>query len=114
MAQNIYRATDYEILPLNPDISVSSPPHPVEAHLLALVKSHLSSGNFLFSYAWDLTRRLQAQWASLKEDGDKPLWEVVSVATLRRRTPTHEMEGRRQVFLEQVSLSDISAGARRC
>ncbi|KAI0728565.1 SacI homology domain-containing protein [Fomitopsis betulina] len=76
MAQNIYRATDYEILPLNPDISVSSPPHPVEGHLLALVKSHLSSGNFLFSYAWDLTRRLQAQWASLKEDGDKPLWEV--------------------------------------
>ncbi|KAH9835829.1 SacI homology domain-containing protein [Rhodofomes roseus] len=76
MGQNIYRATDYEILPLNPDISVSSPPHPVEAHLLALVKSHLASGNFLFSYAWDLTRRLQAQWASLKEDGDKPLWEV--------------------------------------
>ncbi|TFY53114.1 hypothetical protein EVJ58_g9634 [Rhodofomes roseus] len=90
MGQNIYRATDYEILPLNPDISVSSPPHPVEAHLLALVKSHLASGNFLFSYAWDLTRRLQAQWASLKEDGDKPLWEVV--------------------FLEQSRLIDVTIG----
>lgn len=109
MAQNIYRATDYEILPLNPDISVSSPPHPVEAHLLALVKSHLSSGNFLFSYAWDLTRRLQAQWASLKEDGDKPLWEVVSVASFRLRAPTQ--------YYDYCRLTTGSSGTsklRRC
>lgn len=78
MGQNIYRATDYDILPLNPDISVTNPPHPVEAHLLALVRSHLAGGSFFFSYAWDLTRRLQAQWTALHEDKDKPLWEVVS------------------------------------
>ncbi|KAF9817501.1 hypothetical protein IEO21_03352 [Rhodonia placenta] len=76
MGQNIYRATDYDILPLNPDISVTNPPHPVEAHLLALVRSHLAGGSFFFSYAWDLTRRLQAQWTALHEDKDKPLWEV--------------------------------------
>ncbi|KAI0932523.1 hypothetical protein AcV5_004276 [Taiwanofungus camphoratus] len=76
MGQNIYRATDYDILPLNPDVSVQSPPHAVEAHLLALVRSHLSGGTFFFSYAWDLTRRLQAQWTTLQEDSDKALWEI--------------------------------------
>ncbi|KAL6299034.1 SacI homology domain-containing protein [Sparassis latifolia] len=76
MSQNIYRATDYDILPLNPDVSVVSPPNRVEAHLLALVRSHLTNGSFFFSYGWDLTRRLQAQWASLQKDADGPLWEV--------------------------------------
>lgn len=77
MSQNIYRATDYDILPLNPDASVQSPPSAVEAHLLALVKLHLSGGAFFFSYAWDLTRRLQAQWSTMREDGSKALWEIV-------------------------------------
>ncbi|KAH9947940.1 SacI homology domain-containing protein [Amylocystis lapponica] len=76
MSQNIYRATDYDILPLNPDASVQNPPTRAEAHLLALVKLHLSSGAFFFSYAWDLTRRLQAQWATMREDGYKALWEI--------------------------------------
>ena len=78
MRQNIYRATEYDILPLNPDVSVQTPPNAVEAHLLALVRSHLQGGTFFFSYGWDITRRLQAQWASLQQDGDKPLWEIVS------------------------------------
>ena len=77
MGHNVYRATDYDILPLNPDISVQSPPNAVEAHLLGLVRSHLYSGHFLYSYGWDLTRRLQAQWQTLQEDGSKALWEVV-------------------------------------
>ncbi|KAI0662534.1 SacI homology domain-containing protein [Cubamyces menziesii] len=76
MRQNIYRATEYDILPLNPDVSVQSPPNAVEAHLLALVRSHLQGGSFFFSYAWDITRRLQAQWATLQQDGDKALWEI--------------------------------------
>ncbi len=80
MRQNIYRATEYDILPLNPDVSVQTPPNAVEAHLLALVRSHLQGGTFFFSYAWDITRRLQAQWASLQQDGDKPLWEIVSTS----------------------------------
>ncbi|OBZ79081.1 Uncharacterized protein C19F5.03 [Grifola frondosa] len=75
MRQNIYRATEYDILPLNPDISVQTPPNTVEAHLLALVRSHLLGGQFFFSYTWDVTRRLQAQWVTLQEDGDKALWE---------------------------------------
>lgn len=83
MGQNVYRATDYDILPLNPDVIVSSPPNLAEAHLLHLVRSHLAGGNFLFSYAWDLTRRLQAQWQSLQEDAGKALWEVV------RPSPPH-------------------------
>lgn len=81
MRQNIYRATEYDILPLNPDVSVQTPPNTVEAHLLALVRSHLQGGMFYFSYAWDITRRLQAQWHSLKEDGEKALWEIVSYSS---------------------------------
>ncbi|KAI0080005.1 hypothetical protein K474DRAFT_1616227 [Panus rudis PR-1116 ss-1] len=76
MGHNIYRATDFEILPLNPDVSVQNPPNAVEAHLLALVRSHLYSGYFLFSYGWDLTRRLQAQWATHQQDVGKAMWEV--------------------------------------
>lgn len=78
MRQNIYRATEYDILPLNPDVSVHTPPNAVETHLLALVRSHLQGGSFYFSYAWDITRRLQAQWTTIQQDGDKALWEIVS------------------------------------
>ena len=77
MGHNIYRATDFDILPLNPDVSLLNPPNAVEAHLQALVKSHLQCGYFLFSYGWDLTRRLQAQYAAHEDDDGKALWEVV-------------------------------------
>jgi hypothetical protein len=77
MGHDIYRATDFDILPLE-DISTYDSPHPVEAHLLALVRSHLNGGNFLFSHTWDLTRRLQVQWQSRDEDAGKAFWEVVS------------------------------------
>ena len=86
MGQNVYRATDYDILPLNPDVIVSSPPNLAEAHLLHLVRSHLYGGNFLFSYAWDLTRRLQAQWQSIQEDTGKALWEVVRRSPYSKRS----------------------------
>jgi len=76
---DVYRATDFEILPLNPNVSIHNPPHPVEGHLLALVRSHLYGGFFLFSYGWDLTRRLQAQWETQEEDEDRGFWEVVSI-----------------------------------
>ena len=67
MGHNVYRATDYDVLPLNPDVSVQNPPNAVEAHLLALVRSHLYGGYFLYSYGWDLTRRLQARLAAVAE-----------------------------------------------
>jgi len=76
MGHDIYRATDFDILPLE-DISTDLSPHPVESHLLALLRSHLKGGNFLFSYTWDLTRRLQAQWQQMEEDSGKAFWEVV-------------------------------------
>lgn len=73
----IYRASEFDILPLDPTVSVSSPPHPVEAHLLALVRSHLNSGVFLFSYGYDITRRLQAQWVAQEQDQGRAFWESV-------------------------------------
>lgn len=73
----VYRASEFDILPLDPTVSVSSPPHPVEAHLLALVRSHLNSGVFLFSYGYDVTRRLQAQWVAQEQDQGRAFWESV-------------------------------------
>ncbi|KAG6814015.1 hypothetical protein H0H92_003865 [Tricholoma furcatifolium] len=77
MGHDIYRATEFDILPLNPNVSVQSPQHPVEAHLLALVSSHLRGGSFLFAYSWDITRRLQAQWETQDQAAQKALWEMV-------------------------------------
>ncbi|KAF5384682.1 hypothetical protein D9757_006227 [Collybiopsis confluens] len=73
---DIFRATDFDILPLNPNAPVLSPPHPVEAHLLALLRSHLKASNFLYSYTWDMTRRLQAQLENQNTDSNKGLFEV--------------------------------------
>jgi len=81
MDHDIYRATSFDILPINPNISSHNPPHPVEAHLLALVRSHLHAGNFLFSYQWDLTRRLQSQWEMREKDGQKAFWQTVRLVT---------------------------------
>jgi hypothetical protein len=77
LGQDIYKATDFDILPIGSQASVSAPSHPVEAHLLGLVKSHLKSGYFLFSYTWDITRKMQAQWERHGQDGSKPMWEKV-------------------------------------
>lgn len=76
MGHDIFRATDFDILPLSA-VSTHAPPHPVESHLLALVRSHLYGGNFLFSYTYDLTRRMQAQWETRDHDAAKALWQVV-------------------------------------
>ncbi|KAF8971430.1 SacI homology domain-containing protein [Flammula alnicola] len=76
MGHDIYRATDFDILPLG-SVSAFVPPHPVEAHLINLVRSHFNAGNFLFSYTWDLTRRLQVQYPTQESDAGKAFWEVV-------------------------------------
>jgi len=81
MGHDIYRATEFDILPLG-IVSAYIPPHPVESHLLALVRSHLNGGNFLFSYTWDLTRRLQVLRGAEESDAGKSFWEVVSTALL--------------------------------
>ena len=123
MANNVYRATDFEILPLNPDVSVQNPPNRVEAHLLALVRSHLCGGYFLYSYGWDLTRRLQAQWETLKDDAGKALWEVVSRApppqglnTAQSYPPSRQMtvssgtSMQETVATVELDLTDFFAG----
>lgn len=76
MGQDIYRATNFEVLPLHPGISVENPPHVVEANFLALVKSHFQSGSFLLSYNWDLTTRLQEQYHRAAQSEGKALWEL--------------------------------------
>lgn len=102
MGNNVYRSTDYDILPLNPDVSVSNPPNAAETHLLALVRSHLYGGYFLYSYGWDLTRRLQAQWGAIQEDAGRALWEVVSNAQCCVPQRSHKIQnaGRRPLLLE--------------
>ncbi|KAI0281599.1 SacI homology domain-containing protein [Russula aff. rugulosa BPL654] len=72
----IYRAVDFDILPLDPGISASKPSHPVETHLLALVRTHLNSGQFLYCYEFDVTRRLQAQYVARQKDEEMPMWEI--------------------------------------
>ena len=80
LGHNVYKATDFGFLPLSPDPSIEE--HPLESHLMSLTRLHLFSGLFWFSYGYDLTRRLQAQWASEKEDVRKPMWEVVRSPTV--------------------------------
>ncbi|KAF7306606.1 SAC domain-containing protein [Mycena indigotica] len=77
LGHDIYRAADYDLLPLAPNLNTYNPPHAVEAHLLALVRSHLANGVFLFSYTWDLTRHLQAQWQTREKSGNAPFWQTV-------------------------------------
>ncbi|KAH8120657.1 SacI homology domain-containing protein [Phellopilus nigrolimitatus] len=72
LGHEIFRATKFQMLPMNPDIEPEL--YPAEHYLMGLLKRHLDDGLFWFSYTWDLTRRLQAQWS---ESGDgKSLWEV--------------------------------------
>jgi hypothetical protein len=66
----VYRATNFDILPL----ALSPVDHPVEKHLLALVRTHLKTGTFWFSYGWDLTTKLQNKQPA----STKPLWEQVA------------------------------------
>ena len=86
MGHPIYLAVDFDILPLDPGISVSKPSHPVETHLLALVRTHLNCGQFLYSYEFDVTRRLQAQYVARQKDEDMPMWEIVRVVPSKYAT----------------------------
>jgi hypothetical protein len=104
MGHDIYRAADFDILPLNPNVPAQSPPHPVEGHLLALVRSHLLGGQFLFSYAWDLSRRLQTQWNEREDDEKSALWEQVSLVFPSTVIMSDSILGGRQVLLEQVHI----------
>lgn len=93
---NIYRAAGFELLPLQ---SSSNPPQVTERYLLSLIKSHLNGSLLWFSYDWDMTRRLQAQYVARPGDAGKALWEsVMSVASLL--VSYWFISGRWQIFLE--------------
>ena len=113
----IYRAADFDILPLDPGVSVSKPSHPVETHLLALVRSHLSSSQFLYSYEFDVTRRLQAQYVARENDEGKPMWEIVRVALPGDTTP-FSSSVRRQTTgsfgISEAQSPETACQAHRC
>ncbi|GAA6061613.1 hypothetical protein JCM10212_000955 [Sporobolomyces blumeae] len=69
----VYSATDFAVFPIERASTTDLLRQPEEAYLLGLIKSHLYSAPFYFTYGgWNVTTRLQAQEAH----GDKPLWET--------------------------------------
>lgn len=66
----VYMATDFRVFPIS---SSADRHHPVEKSLLELLKSHLYSAPFYFSYGWDLTSSLQRQSKVTKEAAGKPV-----------------------------------------
>ncbi|PWN22634.1 hypothetical protein BCV69DRAFT_280226 [Microstroma glucosiphilum] len=70
----VYMATDFRVFPLS---SKADRHHPIDRTLLGLLKSHLYSAPFYFSYGWDLTSSLQRQARVTKQAGEKavPAWK---------------------------------------
>jgi hypothetical protein len=69
----IFAATDFSVFPIDRSSTVSLLGHPDEAYLLGLIKAHLFSAPFYFTYGgYDVTSRLQAQATP-----GKALWESV-------------------------------------
>lgn len=114
----VYAANDFALYPIqrNSSAASSSPAdkleaEPQETYLLGLIKSHLYSAPFYFTYdtKYNLTMRLQQQQEERRDDEkEKPLWESVGLGSLRlsaarQLTSMNESEpGRRQVLLEQA------------
>lgn len=58
----VYMATDFRLFPISAKADKSLlVKHPVEKTLIELLKGHLYSAPFYFSYGWDLTSSLQRQ-----------------------------------------------------
>jgi len=68
----LWMATDFRVCPIPRDSKPSVLEEPVERMLLGLLKTHLYSAPFYFSYGWDLTSSMQRQQGQKKE---APLWE---------------------------------------
>ncbi|KAE8185684.1 hypothetical protein CF336_g7309, partial [Tilletia laevis] len=74
--QPIYLATDFRVLPISSSVKSNLLSNPVEAALLAMLKTHLYSAPFYFSYGVDLTNSFQRQSTHpVASDLSKPLWE---------------------------------------
>ncbi len=70
---DVFMATEFRTLPLDKEANPSLLKHPVEKTLLGLLKAHLYSAPFYFSYEYDLTSSMQRQ-AGLQHDS-APLWQ---------------------------------------
>lgn len=70
---DVFMATEFRVLPLEKEANPSLLKHPVEKTLLGLLKAHLYSAPFYFSYEYDLTSSMQRQ-AGIKNK-DAPLWQ---------------------------------------
>ncbi len=70
---DVFMATEFRVLPLEKEANPSLLKHPVEKTLLGLLKSHLYSAPFYFSYGYDLTSSMQRQ-ADLTNQS-APLWQ---------------------------------------
>ncbi|KAN0066273.1 Phosphoinositide phosphatase sac1 [Thecaphora frezii] len=75
LGADVFMATDFRVLPVNREADPSILRHPVEKTLLGLLKSHLYSAPFYFSYAYDLTSSLQRQSTVVDADPAQPLWK---------------------------------------
>lgn len=74
----IYTATDFAVYPLEKSSNLTLLSQPDEAYLLGLLKSHLFSAPFYFTYGgYNVTTRLQTQSNSTTA----AWWETVSFAT---------------------------------
>ncbi|CBQ67575.1 probable SAC1-recessive suppressor of secretory defect [Sporisorium reilianum SRZ2] len=70
---DIYMATEFRTLPLDKEANPSLLKHPVEKTLLGLLKAHLYSAPFYFSYDYDLTSSMQRQAGLTNKSA--PLWQ---------------------------------------
>lgn len=89
----------------------------METHLLALVRTHLNSGQFLYSYGFDVTRRLQAQYVAREKDEGKPMWEIVGVAFSKDTTSVSSSALRQMTGFSGISearFPESACRAHRC
>lgn len=69
----VYAATSFSVFPIERSTTASLLAHPDEAYLLGLLKSHIYSAPFYFTYgSYNVTNKLQSQ-----RNGSLPFWETV-------------------------------------
>ena len=74
---DVFMATDFRVLPLDSETNKSVMRHPIEKTLLDLLKMHLFSAPFYFSYEYDLTSSMQrqAKLAAAAGGAETPVWQ---------------------------------------
>ena len=113
LQSDIYLARDFKVFPIDPSTSADAVNRgaglhqPNETYLLSLIKGHLYSGPFYYTYGgYDVTSRMQAQdtvndTRPLFErvGRARPSWTARRLNTLTLSSPTSR-SGRRPLLLE--------------